>query len=329
MPIKFYHIKISYLILFSYLFLSCSDDNNPEINQPIDEENIHIGNLILTSQGNVDFYGQMNITEVTGQLSIVSSLSTPIIDLTPINSIRKVQVLDISGNTELVTLNGLENLREIQSFQLSNNPKLESIDALELEGNTMSIGFSKLPKLENTTIFNNVEEMGILSISDLVWTDLSIFSGVKRITSVFSVRDMNFLESLNGINLEYVEEDIKIENNDQLTDINSLQSIVEIGRSFELFISKNQNLTNIDGLSSLTSITRIRIQDNSSLQNLDGFSNLTRIANNLDISSNESLADFCGLVPVVSSDGLIGNFRIENNLFNPTNFELSQGICTE
>ncbi|MEP0265354.1 hypothetical protein [Dokdonia sp.] len=329
MPFKLYYFKTFAFILFSYLFLSCSDDD-AEVNQSIVEEYIHVGDLFLTSQGNVDFYGQMNLIEVTGTLNISSALSDPIIDLTPINSLRKVNILSVSGNSQLETFNGLENLREVQNIQIFSNPRLESIDALQLDGNIINgIGISNLPMLENTTTFSNIEEIKVLSIGNLIWTDLFAFSGLKRVTNVFSVGDMNFLESLDGINIEYVESDIKIENNDQLINIDALQSITETGISCELSILLNQNLTNIDGFNSLTSINRIRILDNNSLQNLDGFSNLTAITNELDISRNESLSDFCGLVPVITSDGLVGNFIVENNLFNPTSFQLSQGICTE
>ncbi len=331
MSFKLYNFTIVAFILFSCLFLSCSDDDSDsEVNEPIVEEYIHEGDLFLTSQGNVDFYGQMNLIEVTGTLSISSALSDPIIDLSPINSIRKVNILSISGNSQLATFNGLENLREVQNIQISGNPSLENIDALQLEGNTINgIGLSDLPMLENTTAFNDIEEIKIVAISNLIWTDLSAFSGLRRVTNVFSVKDMNALESFNGINIEYVESEIKIENNDQLIDIDALQSITETGISCELFILLNENLTNVDGFNAITSINRIRIRDNNGLQNLNGFSNLIAITNELNIVRNESLSDFCGLVPVISSDGLSGNFTIENNLFNPTSFELSQGICTE
>src|SRR5690606_34942976 len=58
----------------------------------------------------------------------------------------------------------------------------------------------------------------------------------------------------------------------------------------------NPNLTNLDGLSNLTSVGGyLFIDSNSNLTNLDGLSNLTSVGADLVIQSNSSLTDISGL----------------------------------
>src|SRR5690606_11901415 len=79
-----------------------------------------------------------------------------------------------------------------------------------------------------------------------------------------------------------------------------------------MFIRSNSNLTNLDGLSNLTSVGGyLDIYSNSNLTNLDGLSNLTSVGGYLYISSNSSLTNLDGLSNLTSVGGYL---KIYNNL---------------
>ena len=77
-----------------------------------------------------------------------------------------------------------------------------------------------------------------------------------------------------------------------------------------LTIEENDVLTDLNGLSNLTSVTgNFTIVDNNTLPNLDGLSSLTTIIGIVRIFNNDVLCE-CAIPPVCSSSGQI----INNNL---------------
>jgi len=76
---------------------------------------------------------------------------------------------------------------------------------------------------------------------------------------------------------------------DGVTDVGGLSNIVSIGI---LVIKNNNDLTNIDGLSSVSRVEGYAsIYGNAVLADIDGLANLTSIAGNLHIGTNNSLLD--------------------------------------
>src|SRR5690606_39831565 len=97
-----------------------------------------------------------------------------------------------------------------------------------------------------------------------------------------------------------------------------------------LYISNNSNLTNLNGLSNLTSVGGyLYIGSNSNLTNLDGLSNLTSVGADLAIQSNSSLTDISGLqnidpASILSTNGL-GLYIVGNTSLSVCNLE---NFCT-
>src|SRR5690606_26650109 len=82
--------------------------------------------------------------------------------------------------------------------------------------------------------------------------------------------------------------------NSNLTNLDGLSNLTSVGGY--LRISTNSSLTNLDGLSNLTSVGGyLQIYNNSNLTNLNGLSNLTSVGADLVISYNYSLTDISGL----------------------------------
>ena len=88
------------------------------------------------------------------------------------------------------------------------------------------------------------------------------------------------------------------------TDITNLDGLSGLTSAGSLFIYLNDALTNLDGLSSLTSTVRsLIIRENPALTNLDGLANLTSVNGTLFIYLNDALTNLDGLSNITSLDG--------------------------
>ena len=82
--------------------------------------------------------------------------------------------------------------------------------------------------------------------------------------------------------------------NPTLTNLDGLSNLTSVGGDLDIF--HNYNLTNLDGLSNLTSVGGyLRIDWNDSLTNLDGLNALTHMGGNLEIRDNIALTNVDGL----------------------------------
>src|SRR5690606_22616637 len=96
---------------------------------------------------------------------------------------------------------------------------------------------------------------------------------------------------------------LSIINNSTLTNLHGLSTLTTVGGN--LSINTNSQLTNLDGLNALTNMGgNLNINDNSQLTNLDGFNALTDVGGYLYINSNSQLTDISGLANINSDSGL-------------------------
>lgn len=74
------------------------------------------------------------------------------------------------------------------------------------------------------------------------------------------------------------------------------------------------SLTNVDGLSSLTSVgRRLTLYSNNALTNVDGLSSLTLVGGDVSLTTNAALTRCCGLFPLLNRSGVGGTVEISGN----------------
>jgi hypothetical protein len=94
-----------------------------------------------------------------------------------------------------------------------------------------------------------------------------------------------------------------------------------------LFIENNKILSNIDGLSKLSSIGgSLHISNNPTITNLDGLSNLSSVGN-IDINNNIALKDLCAVRSMIINTEV--SFSFSGNGYNPFPQKFLDGNCSQ
>jgi hypothetical protein len=118
---------------------------------------------------------------------------------------------------------------------------------------------------------------------------------------------------------------LRIAVNSKLENLNSLNSLTNIGTQF--FLSNNKSLTNLNGLENLDQIPQIIILNNNNLININGLEGITS-SDNIGIISNNSLTDFCSLVQFAQENSQRILYSARFNNFNPTLNDLVDNNCS-
>ncbi len=197
--------------------------------------------------------------------------------------------------------------------------------------------------------------IGVNCDSPFTESDTESLSSLSGLTSVQMLRISNnpLLQSLSGIENIKVEEYFSITVNASLKNIDEVAAMPFNVLPQGLAISGNASLENIDGLIKLNSSGGfIYIAANDALQNIDGLSNLISakdltiilnpllthlnglnklelVQDDVSISRNKSLYNFCGLKMLLETGGLGGEFSFTwNNRYNPSITEIVNGECS-
>ncbi len=196
------------------------------------------------------------------------------------------------------------------TFRLSQNPQLStlsgmdnliSIGELQLVGNPNLIA---LNGLENVTIFERLE-----LIDNILLSNLNGISQVLGFDKGLTISGSSSLTSLTDLqNLILVPDgSLIIDNNNQLTDLNGLNNLSSVS---SLVISNNQNLITLVHLNDLDAVIEdLEISDNPLLENFDGMEGITELQGEFNLVNLPSIADFNGFSNL-SSVG--NNFKIRN-----------------
>ncbi|WP_299212087.1 hypothetical protein [uncultured Dokdonia sp.] len=248
-------MKLKYFMITLLLVVmsSCnSEDDTSSFNDSSLNGTIYEGNLRLNSQSQLELYGELGITKVTGTLYITSQSSEGAVnDLTSLNSIMEVGSLEIEDNPILERLEGLENIQTDRVY-IADNELLENINALDLSSIPLSyLALINLPNLNDFSSLSNVEEIGTFLFQRLPLTNLESLSNLKRI-GTFSLSNMDNLENLESLNLEYITNVLAITWNDNLQSLEGLESIQEVGQYCEVTIRSNPMLTDFCYLTAFT-----------------------------------------------------------------------------
>ncbi|MDN3725500.1 hypothetical protein QRD02_14010, partial [Aequorivita sp. SDUM287046] len=320
------------------------------------EENIFNGNVILSTQAEVDEFGTHDYTGITGYLIIGYNLGpdySNIEDISPLQALTFVGgEIIISYNERLQNLIGLHNLVEIgTSLNVYENPVLSTLESLSsltvINRNLGIIGNASLANLTGLHNITSVEgdlTVQSLRVSNLEGLDSIIFAGslnvsfnssLQNIDALSALTEMsgyiviqknpllNNLDALQNINSNISQ--LRILENDLLTNLNGLRNI---GASVYLEVSQNPALITLSGLESVTNINQqIVITDNDNLTNLNGLNNLIEVGQQMRIWQNSNLSDFCALTDLCVS-GNLSSFSAENNAYNPTKQDIIDGNCS-
>jgi len=224
------------IVFLSILALSCNkDDETNELPTYADgefPENILFGSMVLRTQTQVEDFGALNYTIITGVLKIHPGFenSNFPLDLTPLRSLERVErSLIISKNPELTSLEGLHNINWLGELTIVGNSKLVNLDGLR--------------GLENIAYENRGQLNG--------WT---------RVSEIW-IRNNDSLKNIDGLIRVPSVKNIIITNNLALQNLNGLGGIIENSYfrtylSCELYTNLppycgNENLSDLCGLQNL------------------------------------------------------------------------------
>jgi Secretion system C-terminal sorting domain len=276
---------------------------------------------------NVD--GLQNLSSVGGSLDIHWNYN--------VKNIDSLQSLDSLGgdlllySTGLIDVNGLKNIKRIYGdLLIIDNDELLNLDGLNnIESVTGDLEIIQNEFLENLQGLSSNNHVGgdIWIMSNASILNLDGFQNISQLSKNFRIYYNSSINSLYGLeNLTSVNGGLLITGNPKIADIRGLRNISTVG---DLFISQCYILPNLEGLNNLSNVRNsIDINTNTKLKNLDGLSNLAFVGTSLKVTNNDSLKSFCGLYSLLSSEGLNGQFTIQNNYLNSTQPEIiNDGPC--
>lgn len=298
------------------------DSINVGILQPCTNysERVYNGDLIVTTQDELDDFIAFGYTRINGKLHIGgSNMVTNLIGLEGITtidgnlivygggaltSLEGLEGLTSIGGGLYITGSGLSDLRGLNALRsigsaLSirhNNTTLNTLDGLE---QLVSIGghvnISQNGSLTNLMGLNGLVTVGsyMSIIYNSALTDINGFENLYSIGSFFYIEFNDILTSINGFNkLSIVNGQIYIDTNDELKYINGFEKLSVV---VSMNIQYNPELESLSNFDELTSIEYLFIQDNLSLIDISGFSELVSIDSKLFITNNNSLQNLIGL----------------------------------
>ena len=169
--------------------------------EPAPVQKIFEGDVYLTTQQEVDDFGEEKYSEIKGKLFVGVSLGkSDIVSLENLSTLTELGSLDIENNELLETLDGLDNIVKInEDLNIYKNDSLISLDALNslsyLDG-SLSIHFCN--NLEILNNFNQVSEIEYVYIANN--ENLKRVGGFEtlQITDQVYIRNNDTIESVTG-----------------------------------------------------------------------------------------------------------------------------------
>ena len=264
-----------------------------------------VGDVLLTTQAEVDAFTALCYTSIEGNLTLMSIFDDPagIADLSGFSGLTEIigEFL-IKENSLLTSLDGLDGLQRVISLKIDANFNLVSISALsnleefielpneDFNARTLSIintGVTSLAGLEKIISLQN------LIISSTSITSLQGLDNLEVVNRILTLSINTSLESLSGLqSLQTIGEFVTISLNESLMTISGLNNLNSVGQA--ITIQNNAALTSIAALSSVVDVERIVIENNPMLSSLAGI-NYSGIEFFLQLVDNDGLTDFTGL----------------------------------
>ncbi|MEO2050747.1 MAG: hypothetical protein ABGX00_03210 [Allomuricauda sp.] len=239
-------------------------------------------------------FSPMEIVEYSGYISITSNATTP---FSPF-SLSGTGISDeFEGD---ISLNSKEEMEEFIT------KGYKSISG------TLSISSSEIESLEP------LAELSTIGRLELWNTNCSSLKGLENINLKSGIQ---LVYNHNLINLDHIPNSdniisVNLYENNKLENIKALSKFTSFAF---LQIKGNKSLQSLEGLQNITTISSdIFIKENDLIENLDFLSKLVYVEGKLWIGHNAALYSYCGLIPLISSDGLKGTYiKPQFNRYNP------------
>lgn len=229
-------------------------------------------------------------------------------NLKGLESVTALESLTITRNENLRTVEGLENLSSIEDILILEwNDKLENLSNMGVtENGPVRLLVERNPEL---TSLGSFKMRPLLTEEDY---QVIIFMNPK----LNAVSPLSNLTSMSDL---YIFDNDGLEN---LTGLNNLSNVND------LVIRANDGLTNLQGLEQLRVVDNLTINLNTELMSLDGLSGLTVVNQKLNLSANAKLSNLCALQTLVDGNGIMSEFELSSNAFNPSLEDLQSGNCS-
>lgn len=243
--------KILLPLLAVLLILSCKKKDEYV-------EKIFEGHVELNTQFQVDSFGNLGYTNVTGTVVIgnYEYPNTSITNLDALTELRSASHMIINYNNALTNVNGLDHLTTLDAqLIIRENPLLTNLDGLECVTNIGAIlEISKNESLTQIDALANFEG----------WDE----GGNIRIWGNQNLKNIDGLTGLEKGGW------VNIYSNPSLENLEGLKNVEE---ALYFYISNNQNLTSLDGLRRIKKLAySLDITNNSGLSDFCGLKKLMK-----------------------------------------------------
>lgn len=237
-----------------------------------------------------------------------------------------VQLDNLDVNTQYflrayVILNGEILYGNERSFITLDHKEFNGIPLLTSQANIdmfFSQGWSKIGGL----IIKEEVEGDITNLSAL--SSLVIIGTDGPFTETLQIENNKNLQSLDGLQNVKTVGGILLANNG-LLDISQLENLEEINGSVRI---SNEPLNNLIGLHNLKMLQfTLQISTNENLQSLEDLESLETIGEDIIITSNPTLSNFCALTLPVAN-GFSGFYTVFDNFYNPTQEDITNENCS-
>ncbi|WP_452598313.1 hypothetical protein [Pontimicrobium sp. MEBiC01747] len=280
---------------------------------------VYNGDVILESQLEVDVFGLFGYSEITGDLTIGA--------------------LEISGETDITSLNTLSNLTTVGGeVVIVRNSVLTTLTGLD---NLNSI-FFRLNILSNDSLtsiinFDNLTTQANQSGFSIIISNNSSLTGITGFNNLSTLNNKTLwisgnpqLTSITGFSELESTGSLFLTLNESLVDISGLSNLSVIESSF--YIRANNVLNSLIDLTGLTSVGSTEISYNDSLVSLSGLENVTNINGSLSIKHNDNLESISELNSIenisgsitISWNNSISSLSDFNNLISVASIEIRE-----
>lgn len=319
--------------------------------EPEPEQKVFDGDVILTSQQEVDDFGAEGYTEIAGDLTIRDGNNPATIEsFESINTLQKVGgSLSIERSDQLVNLSGFIELSEIGgNLFIEANSALSSVDAFQeliaIGGNLRILneltvfslnGFSSLISIGGEFNLENINPGKVSEISAFesleiiaerlafggVNGNVAAFDNLKEVGGGVQLTGVNSIKNLEFFNkLEIVSGEFYIGFNSSLESFEGLEKITALGGLVIVFNESLESLNGLD-LNEINRLEDLRIEGNVSLLSIIGLESLQIVDERVAIRNNQKLENLDGLQGLeragyldIESNWVLQNISALNNL---------------